>query len=263
MGKPTHTPYWDEMRYYITYETLAKCKVLEGELDYEKWMSGNYVVMGANPLMKDNGTLYHAGDRVTLYLYENQASMKKDDTGFTRIEMGTPKEYEVLAVVDELPDVCAYRLATLVTLLPAENIPAEDNSFYLCALMVDAGDLKGTEEKIREYVSERDDGLYYVSNRVIKEEAKAQVGVIRLLGGSFALILLGVALMNILNYILLSRTEREKDYRTLYQVGMTEKQLRKMRLLEYARLLIPAILLGAAAAAGIFLPVSRWINSIL
>lgn len=61
--------------------------------------------------------------------------------------MGTPKEYEVLAVVDELPDVCAYRLATLVTLLPAENIPAEDNSFYLCALMVDAGDLKGTEEK--------------------------------------------------------------------------------------------------------------------
>lgn len=74
---PTHTPYWDEMRYYITYETLAKCKVLEGELDYEKWMSGNYVVMGANPLMKDNGTLYHAGDRVTLYLYENQASMKR------------------------------------------------------------------------------------------------------------------------------------------------------------------------------------------
>ena len=261
--KPTHTPYWDEMRYYITYENLAKCKVLEGELDYEKWMSGNYVVMGVNPLMKDNGTLYHAGDRETLYLYENQASMRKDDTGFTRIEMGTPKEYEVLAVVDGLPDVCAYRLATLVTLLPAENIPAEDNSFYLCALMVDAGDLKGTEEKIREYVSERDDGLYYVSNRVIKEEAKAQVGVIRLLGGSFALILLGVALMNILNYILLSRTEREKDYRTLHQVGMTGKQLRKMRLLEYARLLIPAILLGAAAAAGIFLPVSRWINSIL
>ena len=89
------------------------------------------------------------------------------------------------------------------------------------------------------------------------------MGVIRLLGGSFALILLGVALMNILNYILLSRTEREKDYRTLHQVGMTEKQLRKMRLLEYARLLIPAISLGAAAAAGIFLPVSRWINSIL
>lgn len=98
---------------------------------------------------------------------------------------------------------------------------------------------------------------------MIKEEAKAQVGVICLLGGSFVLILLGVALMNILNYILLSRTEREKDYRTLHQVGMTEKQLRKMRLLEYARLLIPAILLGAAAAAGIFLPVSRWINSIL
>ncbi|MGN1203642.1 MAG: FtsX-like permease family protein [Lachnospiraceae bacterium] len=260
---PSYTPYWDEMRYYITFETLAKCRVLEGELNYDKWKSGNYVVMGANPLMNENGTLYHAGEKVTLYLYEEKATYTRREDGFTEIEKGVAKEYEVLAVVDELPAVCAYRQTTLVTLLPAENIPPGDNSFKLCALMIDARDLKGTEEKIQEFISEKYDRLYYVSNRVMKEESREQVGMIRLIGGSFALILLGTAFMNVLNYILLCLTERAREYRTLWQVGMTRKQIRKMHLFEYGSLLLIPILLGLATASGVFLFISKWINTIL
>ncbi|MCM1112409.1 MAG: ABC transporter permease [Muribaculum sp.] len=240
-AKANYRSFWTEMRYYVNFDVLEECRVLEGTLDEDKFESGNYVVMISNQTFAGSGTLYHVGETVCLDHFPEGVSYVRQKDGYLEIQGGIAQEYEVMAVVDQVPLMCAYLGAPLVIFLPACNIPEEDGMYQLCAIGVNAEDTAALEPVIKQIVYAAGEDLYYLSYEVIREEAAEAVRMIWILGGSLALVVAAMAGINFVNYMLTGIMERTEELTILRAIGMTQRQLCAM--LRWENLIVSA---GAA-----------------
>ncbi|MCM1325708.1 MAG: extracellular solute-binding protein [Bacteroidales bacterium] len=234
--KANHKPFWTEMRYYVDFEALEECKALEGTLDREKFESGDYVVMVSNLTFPDNGTVYHAGERLKLDSFPDGVKYVKQDNAYTDIQGAVTKEYEVMAVVDEVPLMCAFLDATLVTFLPSANIPKADGMYRLCAVAVNTPDVSGTEPVVEQIVSRAGSDMYYLSYEVIKKEASEMLNLIYLFGGGLAAVTAVMAGISFFNHVMMGLIERKEEFVVLRIIGMTRRQLAAM--LKWENLLV-------------------------
>lgn len=167
-------------------------------------------------------------------------------------------EYTVCALID-VPYGMGYRYAPVVgyqAVLPVETLERDSGSevvplFYL----FDTPD-EETEADAERYLSGLTSGtnspLMYESKATLRAEFKGFQSMFVLLGGVLCAIIALVGVLNFFNAVMTGILSRRREFAVLQAVGMTERQLRSMLIIEglfYA-------LSAAALALGISLIIS-------
>lgn len=202
--------------YGISEMVMDKLENPEGDLDWEKFSTGNYVITTRFRTSDEEGVnFFKPGEKVTVC---NEA--------------GERREYEVLAVA-EMPYSCGiqhFGMFECNYILPEEE--------YL-DLMGDQHPMrtifnveKEQEEKMEawmaDYCENVNADLTYTSKAKIVEEFDSYKNTYVMIGGLLALILAMIGILNFVNTMITSVLSRKQEFAMMEAVGMTGKQLKQM-----------------------------------
>lgn len=212
----------------------SKLKVLEGELDMEKWSSGEGVFVSPT-VAWGNASWYHPGDMLTV-VYENAVDYDADSMDFHGD--GTEKTYEVLAVV-EYPQAfsCGHLLDSgTCFFFPAKEYLAHVGEGSLLPMMtifdVDDDHLAAVEQWIQNYTENIDPTLGYRSRGTLVGTYQGLIDMFSIVGGVFCALLALIGVLNFINSMVTGILTRRGEIAMLQSVGMTGKQVQKMLVLE-------------------------------
>ncbi|MBD5444485.1 MAG: hypothetical protein HDR29_02925, partial [Lachnospiraceae bacterium] len=267
---------------FYEYDQISDFEVFEGEIDREKYESGEYVLAVA---MDGYGnTCYHAGDVVRLYEeFTEKLDTTQDDNGrYISYDSLRTKEYTVLAVVsDTYHNQMAWgdkHTSGFEYILPTQLMDSfweQPELFMVTMNAPDADTLARVEAEVRACL-ERMGGEDIVSIRskaTYKEGIERLAAEIGLIGNGLAILVGVMALVNFLNSTVSGIAERKEEFSTLQAIGMMKRLLIKILRLEnlYTVLwaVIPGFLIGqlvSAAAinkASEILPYFKWNGTVI
>lgn len=218
--------------------TFEKIEIYSGKADWNKFSSGNYVIINTFVSGEDNGRYYDIGDKITL-----------------NFGNGKTKEYEVLAI-GTVPYAIGPRYSSIIDikfLLPDTEFLAHSGNINPLRTVFDIDDahVLKTEEWIKDYCENVDPDLAYSSKATYKEEFHSLQSMFLIVGGALSFILALIGILNFINSVVISILARQKEFAVLQSVGMTGNQLKRMLISEgliYAGL---TILFASTAGAGI------------
>lgn len=202
--------------YGIGKMVMERLENPEGELDWEKFSTGKYVIATRYGHDDEGGVNYfEPGDKVTV---SNEA--------------GETREYEVLAAAD-MPYACGiqhFGLFDCNFILPEEE--------YL-DLMGDQQPMrtifnvkKAQEEKMEQWMADYCENvnkdLTYTSKASIVAQFDSQKNMYALVGGLLAFILALIGILNFINTMVTSVLSRKQEFAMMEAVGMTGGQLKSM-----------------------------------
>ncbi len=229
----------------------SKLEVLEGELDMEKWRSGEGVFVSP-AVAWGNASWYHPGDMLTV-VYENAVDYDADSMDFQGD--GTEKTYEVLAVV-EYPQAfsCGHQLDSgTCFFFPTKEYLAHVGDGSLLPMMtifdMDDDHLAAAEQWIQDYTENIDPTLGYRSRGTLAGTYQGLINMFTIVGGALCALLALIGVLNFINSMVTSVLTRRGEIAMLQSVGMTGKQVQKMLVFEglgYAVLGIVSSLILAA-----------------
>ncbi len=279
--KGTPIPVQQSYRFY-DYEQISDFEVFEGEIDKEKYESGEYVLAVA---MDGYGnTCYHAGDVVRLYEeFPEKLDKTQDENGRYILYDSLPmKEYTVLAVVS---DTYHNRMSWgdahtsgFEYILPTQLMDSFWEQPELFMVTMDAPDtdtLARVEPEVRACLKRMggEDVVSIRSRSTYKEGLDQFAMEISLIGNGLAVLVGVMALVNFLNSTVSGIAERKEEFSTLQAIGMMKGLLLKVLRLEnlYTVLwaVVPGFLIGqlvSAAAIGKLsetIPYFQWNGTVL
>lgn len=229
----------------------SKLEVLEGELDVEKWRSGEGVFVSPAAAW-GNASWYHPGDKLTV-VYENAVNYVADSMDFQGD--GAEKTYEVLAVV-EYPQAfsCGHLLDSGVCFFfSSDEYLAHVGDGGLLPMMtifdVDDDHLAAAEQWIQDYTGNIDPTLSYRSRGTLTGTYQGLIDMFTIVGGALCALLALIGVLNFINSMVTSVLTRQGEIAMLQAVGMTGSQVQKMLVFEglgYAVLGIVSSLILAA-----------------
>lgn len=217
---------------------MEKLGNAEGDLDWEKFSTGKYVITTRfGNVEEDKGINYfQPGETVTVCNEE-----------------GESREYEVLAVAD-VPYPCGYQVFGLMEcnyILPeAEFLDFMGDQQPMRTLInVDAEHEEKMEKWLEDYCGNVNSDLLYTSKSKIVEQFDSAKNMYAMVGGLLVLILAIIGILNFINTMVTSVLSRKQEFAMMEAVGMTGAQLRQMLCFEggyYALLTgISALLLSS------------------
>ena len=218
---------WDEM------EMAGGAK-----LDYEKFRSGEYVVVTAWD-SEGKEPYYLPGERVTV------------DFG-----NGNRKSYTVLAAGD-IPYALSESFSGYMDIrftLPAEEYLRQvgERGAMVVAFDVDEEHTAATEEWCEGYTEQVKPQLAYVSRSTLMEAFSRNQRMFGVVGGALSAILALIGILNFTNAIITSVDSRRRELAVLQSIGMTGGQMKKMLrgegLLYMAATLAVALTFGSGIA---------------
>lgn len=197
-------------------------QVLDGELNTEKWKAGTGVYVTSLRMMGDGSLcLYQPGDKISVPQLD-----------------GTSKVYDVLAVVD-IPKALETPLQVdmgLDYIFPSSellgNMVAADQSAMKTIFNVDDKNLLATENWLKNYTTNTDTSLDYLSKVTLRQTYDGMINMYRLVGGTLCMILALIGILNFINSMMTSILSRHKEIAMLQSVGMTGSQVKKMLIYE-------------------------------
>lgn len=230
---------------------LENLDIVKGELDLEKFKSGNYLLLG---LMDDDygnivydEALYDIGDKVKLKVLEetitdpnvsyfDEAGVAYDKEGKVIKQPTTEvyereKEYEIMGFYRMTYTNTSRTYGDLVTFaMPVEELktytPQISRMTYLCE------SIDGKESQIelflKNYTEAVNQTMSYCSRESYKQEFFEFRNVLVLVGGALCLIIGLIGLLNFVNAMSTSIIARQKEFAMLKSIGMTKKQLLSM-----------------------------------
>lgn len=215
----------------LAYE---KMDITDGELDWEKFKTGKYVITSKFGHMgpeADQINYYEVGDKVTI-----------------RLEDGTSREYEVMAV-GGLPYACelqTYGVFEHNFVLPdREYLELYGDRLPMRTLFNVAKDKEEAAEKwLSDYCEKINTDLDFTSKSTVAAEFEENKNMYTIVGGLLALILAVIGILNFINTMVTSVLSRKQEFAMMEAVGMTGKQLRGMLGFEG---ILYAVLTGAAS----------------
>ena len=262
---------------FYEYDQISNFEVFEGEIDKEKYVSGEYVLAVA---MDGYGnTCYHAGDVVRLYEeFPEGLDTTQDENGrYISYDSLRTKEYTVMAVVsDTYQNQMAWgdkHTGGFEYILPAQLMNSfweQPELFMVTMNAPDADTLARVEAEVRACLERMggDDIVSIRSKATYKEGIERLAAEIGLIGNGLAIMVGVMALVNFLNSTVSGIAERKEEFSTLQAIGMMKRLLIKILRLEnlYTVLwaVIPGFLIGqlvSAAAinkASEILPYFKW-----
>lgn len=208
---------WRRMLYGCDENILGNMTLVEGELDYKKLDSGDYVIMAG--FLSNDGTYnreeseFHAGDRI------------KVRTG------GQEREYQVLAVAG-LPSGLQMDSSEggYESILLSEGqfhalFPDEESPF-VCAFNAKEGGFDSLNQEVQAMVSQMNGSV--VTRQSAEQEFYEIQGTYRTVGVVLALIFGIIGILNLTNVILTGAIARQSEFAVMRSIGMSRRQLRRL-----------------------------------
>lgn len=225
----------NRMMYGFDENAFMRAEVIEGEIDYEKLCSGDYVV--ANGFLSDRGEYnfdaqeFHAGDKIELDI------------------QGNKKEYTIMAVIGTMNSLNmsyssgGYESITFAEPVFAQMFPDSQNPIH-CLFDTEEGYFDSINSYMQDY-SEKN-GLSVLTRLTAEEEFKETQGTYNAVGIIVSLILGVIGVLNLINVIFTGAIARQREFASMRSIGMTKGQLRKLFIYEG---IMYAILAGTAGIA--------------
>ena len=197
-------------------------QVLDGELNTEQWKAGTGVYVTPLRMMGDGSLcLYKPGDQISV----------------TQLD-GTNKVYDVLAVVS-IPSALQTPLQVdmgLDYIFPTNellgNMVSADQPAMKTIFNVDEEHQLATENWLKNYTTNTDTALDYLSKVTLRQIFDGMINMYRLVGGALCAILALIGILNFINSITTSILSRYREIAMLQSVGMTGRQVKQMLIYE-------------------------------
>ena len=197
-------------------------QVLDGELNTEQWKAGTGVYVTPLRMMGDGSLcLYKPGDQISV----------------TQLD-GTNKVYDVLAVVS-IPSALQTPLQVdmgLDYIFPTNellgNMVFADQPAMKTIFNVDEEHQLATENWLKNYTTNTDTALDYLSKVTLRQTFDGMINMYRLVGGALCAILALIGILNFINSITTSILSRYREIAMLQSVGMTGRQVKQMLIYE-------------------------------
>ena len=197
-------------------------QVLDGELNTEQWKAGTGVYVTPLRMMGDGSLcLYKPGDQISV----------------TQLD-GTNKVYDVLAVV-RIPSALQTPLQVdmgLDYIFPTNellgNMVPADQPAMKTIFNVDEEHQLATENWLKNYTTNTDTALDYLSKVTLRQTFDGMINMYRLVGGTLCAILALIGILNFINSITTSILSRYREIAMLQSVGMTGRQVKQMLIYE-------------------------------
>ena len=200
--------------YGIDDFVLKNLPVRHGQLDLEKFKTGNYILVNEYDMRLPSGEssvqYFQPGEKIAVTTNE-----------------GITKQYEVMATV-ELP--YAFRLQIYDTLDMFYILPtSEFNSFcgthspMRCLFNSSDSQEQNIENWLETYTTETEPLLTYKSRKIYKQEFKNLTSMLILTGSLLTGILALIGLLNLVNTMTTSIISRRLELAMLEAVGMTKR----------------------------------------
>ena len=197
-------------------------QVLDGELNTEQWKAGTGVYVTPLRMMGDGSLcLYKPGDQISV----------------TQLD-GTNKVYDVLAVV-RIPSALQTPLQVdmgLDYIFPTNellgNMVSADQPAMKTIFNVDEEHQLATENWLKNYTTNTDTALDYLSKVTLRQTFDGMINMYRLVGGALCVILALIGILNFINSMTTSILSRYGEIAMLQSVGMTGRQVKQMLIYE-------------------------------
>ena len=197
-------------------------QVLNGELNTEQWKAGTGVYVTPLRMMGDGSLcLYKPGDQISV----------------TQLD-GTNKVYDVLAVVS-IPSALQTPLQVdmgLDYIFPTNellgNMVSADQPAMKTIFNVDEEHQLATENWLKNYTTNTDTALDYLSKVTLRQIFDGMINMYRLVGGALCAILALIGILNFINSMTTSILSRYREIAMLQSVGMTGRQVKQMLIYE-------------------------------
>lgn len=203
--------------YGISEWTFDKLEPIEGTIDYEKFMTGNYCIMSGF-MMSENEEYkcYDIGEKVSVTFPD-----------------GTSKEYEVMAIAGMKYALSMQSYGTLAVemILPQKEYVEHfcpEGAMLSVLNMNDSSDVAVMEEWISDYTTTKRMYLDYTSRKMYEGEFEQLKFTVAVVGGLLSFILALIGILNFINSIVTGILSRQREFAMMEAVGMTGKQLRSM-----------------------------------
>lgn len=223
---------------------FEKAEVKEGELDWEKFKTGKYVIaarFGDRDEEYEGINYYDVGDKVTICL-----------------EDGSSREYEVMAV-GKLPYSCevqSYGVMEYNFILPDEEFLSflGEQQPMRTLFNVKKTQEVPAEKWLSNYCETVNPNLDFTSKSKIVAQFEDAKNMYTMVGGLLALILAIIGILNFINTMVTSVMSRKQEFAMMEAVGMTGTQQKQMLACEG---ILYAVLTGIVSlAAGSLLSVT-------
>lgn len=240
-------------------ELLSRLKVVDGTLDIEEFLTGDYVLLTqfwGSTILPSDAHIYHPGDTVTLeWCTEDSIVHEITDTAGETIDVVyenlAQKAYKVMAIV-EIPyslGLNRHIANTCDTVLPLSEIGIEkagsdgeidwpdrykQESFSKCfavSYQVGEQDQAAFESAVKAY-TEQHPQMGYLTKEALKKEFESMVTVIATIGIALATVIALIGILNFINAIVTAIISRRREFAMLQSIGMTNGQLRKTLICE-------------------------------
>lgn len=228
-----------ETRFAYDELLLDKLEVLDGELDLEKFKSGNYILVV--PYVDLGLAYYEPGDKVKLQYHNANSAQKEvyDDNG-TLIDFvwvnDTVKEYEVMAVVDIPYSMTLRRYSpnALTTILPVEELVANDidAACFAASYLVEDDKEAVFQNFLENYTTTIDPNTDFDSKEGLRDDLSGYSKSINVIGGALSFVVAIVGILNFINTMLTSVITRKRELAMMQSIGLTDLQLKRMLVYE-------------------------------
>lgn len=231
--------------HFYGYSTplLKNLKVIEGTLDMEKFQSGDYIlagdIMGCGEFTSEE-RVYRPGDKIEVSRRTESSELHevKDEHGETLdvwYDNLETKEYEVMAVVS-IPysmNSHMYPVNGMDLVLPLKEF--EGNPFvkrFAISYQVEKEAQESFENSLKSYTETPGTSMGYLSKNNIRSEFDGMVRVIGTIGIALAAVVAWIGILNFVNAVITGIIARKREFAMLQSIGMTNRQLQKMLIIE-------------------------------
>ena len=211
---------------------LKRLKVIEGEIDYEKLKTGDYILEGVklddnhNPIKEDSH--FNVGDSVVLHNYKgksNNIDKRKYTTRKFKVMAKVEMNYNTNTCMVVFP--YSYYLPSSVYKTMVKHPGVMSYSFN-----VRDDKEEKAEKDILNYTENNEKIMSYSSKSLHVREFEDLKNMLIMVGGFLSLVVGIVGILNFFNSILTSIITRKREFAILQSIGMTNSQLKKMLVYE-------------------------------
>ncbi len=242
----------DGFFYAYSEELFPNLEVLEGTLDLEKFLTGDYVLLtqiDGNEFLPAKDHVYHPGDTVTVEMVteDSEAHEITDASGEIiglEYENLAEKEYEVMAIVAVPHSMNLHRYTgnACDVVLPMQALLADGpegsgygtDSYAHCfavSYQVRDEDQAAFEAAVKEY-TEYNTQMGYLSKDSLRGEFEGMITVIATLGVALVVVVALIGTLNFVNAAITQIISRKREFAMLQSIGMTNAQLQKTLICE-------------------------------
>lgn len=242
--------YYDESEYYTVedylYQTANQLYGLDesywnrledsatqGEFDYEKFATGNYVVIYQTKLTE--AEIPQIGDKVQ-YNSQNEGGISKEFEVMCIIDLSNP--YNSLNVLEQV-----FRGHGYLAYIPSSEFTKHSADYPLMLAVVDSDKPLEAEKGIREII-DKTQGIHMKSKNDFIEEFNDDKNATSIIGYLLCFVIILIGFINYANTNITNIISRKHELAVLESIGMTKKQISRSLLIESILYVVITFVLG-------------------